>query len=180
MVPKSRPGWLSAWAAQWTHVATTCKRLGRSTSVPRPQHEESDEAEQAAFKKPPEDLTRPRQAYPEALESGRAPDRPQTHPAPRVGQKRDESASRGPTTLPVDVSVWLCAAREWKGQLVAPAHGQYPGLFSRFGRSLMSRSPIGSSVHLMSSKTFRPSVVAGSKLILRSFVDRPPFIGGLL
>jgi hypothetical protein len=25
------------------------QRLGRSTSVPRPQHEESDEAEQAAF-----------------------------------------------------------------------------------------------------------------------------------
>jgi transposase len=29
------------------------QRLGRSTRVPRPQHEESDEAEQAAFKKTP-------------------------------------------------------------------------------------------------------------------------------
>lgn len=39
------------------------QRLGRSTRVPRPQHEESDEAIQQALKKLPDELEKLHQAY---------------------------------------------------------------------------------------------------------------------
>ena len=42
------------------------QRLGRSTRVPRPQHEESDRVTQQAFKKLPEVVEKLHQVYPEA------------------------------------------------------------------------------------------------------------------
>jgi len=42
------------------------QRLGRSMRVPRPQHEQSDEATQQAFKKLPEEVEQLREQYPEA------------------------------------------------------------------------------------------------------------------
>jgi hypothetical protein len=65
------------------------------------------------------------------VESGRAPHRPQTDPAPGLGTQREPSPGSGATALSVDVSVWLCRAQEWKDFMVAHAHGQYASLCSR-------------------------------------------------
>lgn len=50
---------------------------------------------------------------------------------------------------------------------------------SAYGRSPTNRSQIGSSLRLTNWNRFKPSAVAGYKLILKVFADEPPFIGGL-
>lgn len=90
------------------------QRLSRSTRVPRPQHEESAEATHRRLKKLPEEVDKLRQAHPEARIELWSQDEHRIGLKPilrRVWARRGTRVRKvGPTALPVDLSLRLCAA----------------------------------------------------------------------
>src|SRR5215469_17116877 len=85
------------------------------------------------LKKLPEEVLALQQAYPEARIELWSQDEHrigrETDPAPRLGPEGEQSASRGPPALSMDVPLRVCGAPERKDELVAHADRHDRGLF---------------------------------------------------